>query len=177
MWIKLYWYCNDELLQLHAVENVTLPADADPWFYREGRRAELGKHGPRNLASCRGLLTSFQDYVLPVASNVCDDLHVCYGCSAHKDHLKDEAVAGTQIFYSPLILFHGNSLWSWCFLDQVSPTKQACSMWNWKTAACTEAWWLLFYWSVRPEWLPGLIIWKSLYFRIFRKFEATISHN
>jgi hypothetical protein len=63
--------------------------------------------------------------VLPVASNVCDDLHVCNGGSAHKDHLKDEAVAGTQIFYSPLTLFHGNSLWSLCFLDQVSPT---CSM-------------------------------------------------
>lgn len=80
------------------VENVPLSADADPWFYREGRGTQLGKHRPRNLAGGGGLLAVFQDDVLPVAANLCHDLHVCNGGPAHKDHLKDEAGAGTQIF-------------------------------------------------------------------------------
>jgi hypothetical protein len=28
--------------------------------------------------------------VLPMAANLCDDLHVCNGGSAHKDHLKED---------------------------------------------------------------------------------------
>lgn len=68
------------------------------------------------------------------------------------------AVEGTQIFCHPWLCFIGNFLCWWYFLDQVSPTKQGCSMWNWETAACTEAWWLLFLVTWGLEVIEGYII-------------------
>jgi hypothetical protein len=64
-----------------------------------------------------------------VAANVCDDLHVCNGGSADKDHLNDEAVAGTQIVVTLVFVsWEFFVVRSWYFSEQVSPTKQACCM-------------------------------------------------
>jgi hypothetical protein len=89
-----------------------------------------------------------------VAANVCDDLHVCNGGSADKDHLNDEAVAGTQIVVTLVFVsWEFFVVRSWYFSEQVSPTKQACCMRNWNS--CLYRGLVVAVLLVRPEGLPS----------------------
>lgn len=59
----------------------------DTRLNRESCWTQLGKHRTRQLTRNGDLLTEHEDLLLHMASDVCNDMHIHHGCTAHTCYL------------------------------------------------------------------------------------------